>query len=53
MLKFLEDKRFFYVSAVLSMPSKLKLALILNGMPTIVVSMESFINKEREEKDIK
>lgn len=41
-----------------TVPSKLKLALILNGMPTIiytltVVSMESFINKEREEKDIK
>jgi hypothetical protein len=39
-----------------SIPSKLRLALILNGIPTIiysltVVSMEAFVNKEREYKN--
>ena len=38
-----------------SMPEKLKMSLILNGIPTMlyaltVVSMEAFVNKEREKK---
>jgi hypothetical protein len=44
-----------YMPLFSSMPSKLKLALIIDGIPTMlyalsVVSMEAFVNKERAKK---
>lgn len=44
-----------YMTLFSSMPSKLKLALIVDGIPTMlyalsVVSMEAFVNKERAKK---